>query len=51
MQVHDELVVDAPESEVEQVCAIMKYGMENIYTISIPLVAEPKVGNKYSEIK
>lgn len=37
-RVHDELIVEAPENEVEQVSRIEEEEMEQIY--SIPLTAE-----------
>ena len=40
LQVHDELVFDVVQSEVEQICAIVTQEMENVIKLSIPLVAE-----------
>jgi DNA polymerase-1 len=37
LQVHDELVVEAPENEVERVSQLMKSVMENAVALSLPL--------------
>lgn len=51
MNVHDELVAEAPETEIEQVCEIMQRNMENIMKLSLPLHAEPQVATKYGDTK
>lgn len=51
MQVHDEICALAPENEVAKASQIMQYIMENNYKISIPLVALPKVAEKYGDTK
>ena len=40
LQVHDELIVEAPENEKEKAMEILRQGMENVYNLSVPLVAE-----------
>jgi DNA polymerase I len=44
LQVHDELVFDAPESEVNDVLPLIREGMENAYKLDVPLRVEVKVG-------
>jgi DNA polymerase-1 len=51
MNIHDELVTECPDSEVESVCIIMQRVMENIMPLSLPLHAEPQVANKYGDTK
>jgi len=51
IQVHDEIVVEAREDQAEQVKATMKRIMENNYTLSVPLVADPKIAKRLSETK
>jgi len=51
MNVHDELVVECPESEVQTVCIIMQSIMENVMKLSLPLHAEPQVALKYGDTK
>lgn len=52
MQVHDELILEGPESLGEDMVKILKNCMEN--TVSLPgvaLVAEPKIGKNLAELK
>jgi DNA polymerase-1 len=40
LQVHDELIFDVTEQEVEQICNIVTQEMEKVAKLRIPLVAE-----------
>ena len=51
LQVHDELVIDAPEDEVDVVSAILKQQMESVCTLAVPLVADVGVGHNWVEAK
>lgn len=51
LQVHDELIVDAPEDEVDQVADILRREMENAVELSVPLVVEVKSGRSWLECK
>ena len=51
LQVHDELIIEAPQAEAERVAALLRDCMENVYTLSVPLVAEVKTGNSWYETK
>jgi len=50
-QIHDEIIVEAKESQANQVAEIMKNIMENNYKLNVPLVAEPKISKRLSETK
>lgn len=50
-QVHDELILDIPESEVETVSKLVQDAMENTTRISVPLIAKPVVAFRYSDCK
>ena len=50
LQVHDELIIDADESEVEEVKAILQEEMEKVMTLNVPLVAEAVVGDNWAEL-
>ncbi len=50
LQVHDELVVEAPENEVEKVASLMKQAMENVINLSVPITVDVGVGDNWREI-
>ena len=47
----DELIVDAPREEAEQVGALLKREMENAVHMQVPLTAEVKTGRSWYETK
>ena len=49
LQVHDELIFEVPDEEVEQARALIKDTMENVVCLSVPLVAEVGVGKNWKE--
>jgi DNA polymerase-1 len=51
LQVHDELVVEAPEAEVERASALLKQHMEGAAQLSVPLVVEVGVGPNWKDAK
>ncbi len=51
LQVHDELVFEAPEGEVERVRPLVKALMEGAATLRVPLVVEVGTGRNWLEAK
>ncbi len=51
LQVHDELIVEAPIEEVAAASVILKEEMEGAYKMSVPLVAEVKEGASWYDTK
>ncbi|GHU95124.1 DNA polymerase I [Bacteroidia bacterium] len=49
LQVHDELVFDVPNDELEAVKRLVKNAMENSYTLRVPLIAEMGTGHNWLE--
>jgi DNA polymerase-1 len=49
LQVHDELIFEAPEAKVESVKPILKKTMENAAQLSIPLTVEIGSGNHWND--
>ena len=47
MQVHDELVLEVPENELEQVKIKLPELMQNVAGLDVPLLAEVGVGNNW----
>jgi len=50
LQVHDELVVEAPDEEVATVAPLMREVMENAFDLKAPLKADLKVGQNWEEM-
>lgn len=51
LQVHDELIIDAPDDEAEQVASLLKREMENAVSLRVPLVAEVRTGKSWLDCK
>jgi DNA polymerase-1 len=51
LTVHDELVVEAPEEEAEEVARVLKEEMEGVYPLRVPLVVEVSTGRNWAEAK
>jgi DNA polymerase-1 len=49
MQVHDELVFEVPEKELEPVTRMVKEAMENVMELTIPLKVEIHWGKTWNE--
>jgi DNA polymerase-1 len=49
LQVHDELLVEAPESEADAVLACMQRVMESAMTLDVPLRADGGIGHDWFE--
>jgi len=51
LQVHDELVLECPKSELEETVRIVKETMGNAYPLDIPLSTEARYGKNWGEMK
>jgi DNA polymerase-1 len=51
LQVHDELIVECPRDEVEQVKTLLCQEMENACTLSVKLISEVSVGENWYDAK
>jgi DNA polymerase I len=51
MQVHDELLVEVPDKEVDKVNQILKHEMESAVSLDVPLVADVGVGDNWMDAK
>ena len=49
MQVHDELIFEAPKSEAKETLKTMKEMMESATQLDIPLIAEAEIGANWNE--
>ena len=51
LQVHDELLFEAPEHEIARLRKLVKEVMENVYKLRVPLLVETKVGPNWRDMK
>jgi DNA polymerase-1 len=50
LQVHDELVFEVPEGEVEEVRELVRERMENVQALSVPLRVDVGVGPNWRDL-
>ena len=50
LQVHDELIFEAPEPEIEPLSRLVKVEMEGVIQMSVPLKVDMSWGNNWSEV-
>jgi DNA polymerase-1 len=51
LQVHDELVFEAPPEELERAMALVKAVMEQVMALSVPLVVDLASGPNWAKLK
>jgi DNA polymerase-1 len=51
LQVHDELVLECREDEMNQAISIVQHEMENAYSLSIPLTTEARFGKNWGTMQ
>ena len=51
MQVHDELLFESPEEEVETAMEIVKREMESAVSLDVPLIVEIGAGDNWMNAK
>ena len=51
LQVHDELIIEAPQDEAAQAADLLKTAMESAMALSVPLVAEVSSGASWAACK
>ena len=51
LQIHDELILDVPEDEVEQVKKLLKECMENVVSLKVPLTIDISIGKDWYSAK
>ncbi len=51
LQVHDELIFEVPDEEIEPATRLVKQVMESAFELSVPpLVTEARVGTNWGEL-
>ncbi len=51
LQIHDELIFEAPEERAEECAALVVEGMEQAMSLKVPLKAEAGIGKDWMEAK
>ncbi len=51
LQVHDELVFETPDDEVEEIYPIIKNTMEKTFKLDVPIIIESKIGQNWGQMK
>ena len=51
LQIHDELVFEAPPEETEKIQKLAIYEMESVAKLKVPLKVDCNVGKNWMEIK
>jgi DNA polymerase-1 len=51
LQVHDELIFEVPDAEVEKAMKVVKDVMEHALELSVPLVTEARLGSNWGELE
>ena len=51
LQVHDELLIEAPKEHADEVLDILQYEMENAVSVGVPLDVEAAIGDTWYDCK
>ncbi len=51
LQVHDELIFEVPDAEIEKTMKVVKDVMEHALELSVPLVTEARLGTNWGELE
>lgn len=49
LQIHDELIFEVPDSEIDQFKVLVKEKMENVFKLKVPIVVDIAVGKNWAE--
>jgi len=49
LQVHDELIVECPEHEAQEICRLVREEMEGAASLAVPLLAETHAGKAWAD--
>lgn len=51
LSLHDELIISAREDVADREAKKLEHAMVHAFTLDVPLIAEAKIGNNFSEVK
>lgn len=49
LQIHDELIFEAPDEELATLQTLVKKAMEGVFTLKVPLIADVNIGKNWAE--
>jgi DNA polymerase-1 len=50
LQVHDELLLEVPEAEIDTAAVLVRRAMEEVCSLEVPLVVDQKHGASWREV-
>ena len=50
LQIHDELVLECPDNEIEEVSQLLKESMENVVNWDVKMSVDLEIGNNLEEV-
>jgi DNA polymerase-1 len=51
LQVHDEIVIECPQAELQKTAQVVQNAMETAYPLDIPLSTEARSGKSWGAMK
>jgi DNA polymerase-1 len=51
LQVHDELVFEVPENEIDSMRSLVREQMEQVHPLAVPLMVEIGVGKNWRDLE
>jgi DNA polymerase-1 len=51
LQVHDELVFEVPENEIERMQSLVREQMERVHQLTVPLLVEIGIGPNWRDLE
>src|SRR5690606_32780637 len=50
LQIHDELIFEAPDTELNELKNLVKNAMEGVFSLKVPLVVDVTIGKNWAEV-
>jgi DNA polymerase-1 len=50
LQIHDELIFEAPEDKIEESVKLIRESMENVVELSVPLKVGIEIGDSWGDL-
>jgi DNA polymerase I len=50
LQIHDELIFEAPDHELDELKILVKKSMESVFDLKVPLIVDVNIGKNWAEV-